>query len=503
MKHLPDFDKMMNDAIAHINLKKFIGDRTSLTFPEIRKLSNQIDVPLRTTRKWVTESGIPKLYKLAESAISKSEAKVLLDKLKLDRNGVNNVPEIQKRLTNLYSDDHVRQLKSFNRNLEASRKYFKFLELLSEGGIVADIARRAGVSPLTGRNYTNGIFPHLVKRVVDVPSTMPKDGWKWLPVEINGTPRITEVPLKPKNWSDVQQVLGQFDIVGDKIAQLLSKLDIHDRGAAFMYALGAIISDGNLSASGLSSRMTLPLSKKYNWSPKFGEAVCLCLGAIGIKAEKKSDWKSPDNIIVDGGKKRRISGPGFHVWGSENHPILSWIRKSCLGLNKEQNKIENPIDAEWALSASRKYRIALVQGIADGDGYVSVNSQYAALSTKVNQPFYSRLLRSFGIESLERKKDVLIKQTESIIRFAELEPFKQAKTRKEDLEELNSLVITRKSKIIGSRLSKVEIDQALMLRRKGKSYGEITKLIYREFGTSWDISTIEHAIKKHTHAKSS
>jgi hypothetical protein len=249
--------------------------------------------------------------------------------------------------------------------------------------------------------------------------------------------------------------------------------------------------------------MTLALSKKYNWSPKFGEAVCLCLGALGIHAEKKPDWDSPNNIITEGEKKRRISGPGFYAWGSEKHPFLRWIRESCLGLKKNENKIQNPIDAEWTLSAPRRIRNALVQGIADGDGYVSVNSQYAALSTTANQPFFGRLLRSFDIESLETKKDVLIKQTESILRFAEIEPFKQATSRRKDLEELNSLIMSRKSKIVGSRLTQVEIDHALKLRRKGKSYGEITKLIFREIGTSWDISTIEHAIKKRTQAKSS
>ncbi len=502
MKHLPDYDKMMNDAIAHMNLQKLVGTLKSLTFPEIRELSNQIDVPLRTTRKWVADSGNPKLYKLAESAFTKSEAKALLDKLKLSRNGVDSVPEIENRLATLFTGDHVRQLKSFNRDLEVSGKYFKFLELLSEGGIVTDVARRADVSPLTGRNYANGIFPHLVKRVVEIPSALPKDGWKWLPVRINGTRRIMEVPLRPRDWSEVQQVLHQVGLNTDKMAQLSSKFDIHDKENAFMYALGAIISDGSLSSSGLSSRMTIALSKKYNWSPRFGEAVCLCLGALGIHADKKPDWDSPSNVIIERGKKRRITGHGFHVWGSEKHPFLRWIRESGLGLEKKENKIQNPIDAEWALSAPRRLRIALVQGIADGDGYVSVNSQYTAISTKVNQPFFGRLLRSFDIASLETKKDVLIKQTESILRFTEIEPFKNAESRRRDLEELNSLILSRKSKIVGSRLSQSEIDHALELRRKGKSYGEITKLVFRKFGTSWDISTIEHTIKKQTQTES-
>jgi hypothetical protein len=43
---------------------------------------------------------------------------------------------------------------------------------------------------------------------------------------------------------------------------------------------------------------------------------------------------------------------------------------------------------------------------------------------------------------------------------------------------------------------------ALELRQRGKSYGEIAKLVFRKFGDSWDISTIEHAIKKHKKSKS-
>jgi len=494
MKHMPDFNKIMNDAIAHINLRKMVGKRNTLTFPEIRKMSNQIDVPLRTTRKWTTESGTPKFYKLAESAITKTEAKIILGQLEVSRNGVNNVKELESRLATLYIHDHVQQLKSYNRDMETSRKYYKFLENLSEGGIVTDMAKRSGVSPLTGRNYTNGQFPHLVKRAVEIPSNKPENGWKWLPLPNEN--RSLKVPEKVEDWSHIVKVLSQLSISKDKLRELSSIYRIHDKETAFMYALGGIISDGSLTAKGPSSRMTLPLSKKYNWSPQFGKAVSLSLQSLGIFAEKKSDWKSPDNVILDRGKERKITGPGFRVWGSEKHPLLTCVRRSCLGLKPDQTKVENSINAEWVLSAPRNARRALIQGIADGDGYVSVNSQYAALSTKVNQPFFGKLLKSFDIESLETKKDVLIKQTESILRFAEIEPFNQAISRKDALEELRNLVSDRKAKTIGSRISRKEIDFAQSLRSKGKSYGEITRLLYREFGISWDISTIEHAIKR-------
>ena len=496
MKHLPNFNRMMDDALAHIELRKLIGDRTHLTFSEIRELSQQIERPLRTTRKWVTESGNTKLCRFAETAITRSEAKVILDRLRLSRNEINGVSDVDKRLSTLFTGDHVRRLKSFDRDLDMSRKYFTFLELLSEGGIVTDIARRAGVSPLAGRNYTEGIFPYLVKRVVEVPSTLPRDGWKWLPMDINGISQNIEVPLKPKVWSEVQEVLNQVGFDRHKMSQLSSKFGIQEIESAFMYALGAIIADGNLSKEKLSSRMTLPLSKKYDWSTRFGEAVCLCLESLGINTEKRKDWAAPNNIITDRGKSRRISGPGFHVWESAHHPLLRWVRESCFGLKMNQTKIENPINADWVLNAPRKYRISLLQGIADGDGFVCVNSQYAGLSTRVNQRLFGQLLGSLDIESHETKKDVLILKTESIQKLAKIGLFNYAESRKKELEEVNELVISRKAKPVGSHLSKAEIDHAVLLRGEGKSYGEITKLVYKKFGNSWNISTIEHAIKK-------
>jgi hypothetical protein len=497
MKHMPNFDKIMNDAIAHINLRKLVGERNTLSFPEIRKISNQIDVPLRTTRKWTTESGMPKFYKLAESAITKTEAKKILDHLKASRNGVDSVKELESRLTTLYIHDHVKQLTSYNRDMETSRKYYKFLENLSEGGIVTDAARRAGVSPLAGRNYINGIFPHLVKRVADVPPVIPKDGWKWLPKQIGDTRQFIEVPLKVTNWNEVQHVLKQIEpLTGAQMKRWQSMFGSITKEEAFMYSLGAIIADGSLNTAHMSSRMTLALSKKYNWSPNFGEGVCHCLGVLGIRAERGKDWDAPNNLITERGKKRRITGPGFHTWESKHDPLLRWMRDSCLGLSATQNKIKTPIEIEWALTAPIELRKKILQGIADGDGYVSVNSQYIGLSTRVNQPFYGRLLKSFDVESIPTSKDVLVKQSESILKVAEIGLFKHAESRQESLEELRLLVHERKTKSLGSRLSKEEIDFAMTLRGENKSYGEITRTIFRKYGNSWDISTIEHAIKR-------
>ncbi|MHA1928417.1 MAG: hypothetical protein ACTSV2_07545, partial [Candidatus Thorarchaeota archaeon] len=90
----------------------------------------------------------------------------------------------------------------------------------------------------------------------------------------------------------------------------------------------------------------------------------------------------------------------------------------------------------------------------------------------------------------------LIKQSESIIRAGEVDLFRYAESRKDALDELAPIVRSRKEKPKNSKLSESEITYACDLRRKGLSYGEITRRIFHDIGTSWDISTIEHAIKR-------
>jgi hypothetical protein len=498
LKHLPYFKKIMHDAESHIELRAAVSDKQNLMFPEIRNLAEQMSIPLWTARKWINETGAPNLYRLSEKAITKSEARTILEQLREKRNGVDSISEINCRLNNSYFGEHIRQLKAHRKDLDMSRKYFKFLDFLSKGGINADIARRVGILPPTGQNYTNGIFPRIIKRAKDYPSEEPRKGWKWLPGRTGDTRQFIEVPLKATEWSEIQQVLDQIQpLSGPRIQRWQSMFGLIKKEEAFMYSLGSIIADGSLDSKSMSSKMTLALSKKYKWSPSFGEAVCYCLGVLGIHAEKGKDRDAPNNVITERGKKRRISGPGFHTWASKHYPLLRWMRKSCLGISDVENKTKFPIDCEWALTAPIALRKAFLQGIADGDGYVSVNSQYIGLSTRVNQPFYGRLLKSFNVESIPTTKDVLIKQCTSMLKVADLGLFRHAESRCEFLEELRTLVHARRAKPIGSRLTKEEIEYAVMLRGKNKSYGEITRNVFRTFGNSWDISTIEHAIKRH------
>jgi hypothetical protein len=169
MKHLPYFKKMMSDAEGHLKMSGSIGDRKELTLSEIRGLSEQTGVPFRSVRQWVYREGRPNLYALAEDAITRSEAKAILNRLRNQNNGIEGIEDVQARFDLHNLGQHIRELKSYERDLEIARRYFRFVESLSEGGLLSDMARRAGVNGVTAMNWRDGVYPVLVKRAVELP----------------------------------------------------------------------------------------------------------------------------------------------------------------------------------------------------------------------------------------------------------------------------------------------------------------------------------------------
>lgn len=438
---------------------------------------------------------------MIENAITKSEARLILDKIRIDNNGIDSVSEITKRLDYYYLGQDLRKTPAFKENLDMARKYFRYQEILKEGGIQADMSRRAGINSLTGKKWCNGVRPRLVRSVSVIPNETPKEGYKWLPTAIDNKGLrygFIQVPVRIKSWVDIQEVIKRISpLDSPKMEEWQGQFGKLDQETAFAYSLGVILADGSLTLSDRgTTQVTLPLSKKYRWSHDMGEAFSYNIGVTGIYAKRRSDWKAPGNIIQEGNKSRKITGPGFYVWNTENTPILTWVRRSCFGMKDSHTKIENPVSTDWILTAPKTHRIAFLQGVADGDGYVSVNSQYVGLSTKCNQRFYQKLLKTFQIKSRTTPKDVTVNKSDEILKIATLPLFKHAKSRDEDLRELAEMIHVRKSKPVGSRLSHSEIDFAEKLRKRGLSYGGITRRIFKKFGTSWDPSSIEHAIKR-------
>jgi len=216
MKHLPNFDKIMNDAVAHMKLKEMIGDMSELKLSEIKSLSKQVGLPLRTSRHYVYERGKPQFYRLAEKAITKSEAKLIIDRLRSTLRDIKNHRDVESKLKEKGVFEHLQKLPSYEQNDGMVHKYYKYIDTLREGGLMSNLARRVGVSEGTCIQWNKGILPLYVKEAVatsDVAKSNPSVSEKikpsdstidrllesrinMKPGEIQGIPIITEKQLR-------------------------------------------------------------------------------------------------------------------------------------------------------------------------------------------------------------------------------------------------------------------------------------------------------------------
>ena len=147
------------------------------------------------------------------------------------------------------------------------------------------------------------------------------------------------------------------------------------KAESFAYILGLIVSDSRKETRFTSSRLDLSLSKVYDWSEQVGEAFCYYLSQLGIRA-KKADDTDPQN----------------HRWNSQMAPFLTWMKQTCLGLQKNQTTSKNPIKATWIINAPHLIRLKILQGITDGDGHASVKNQNLGIATSINRDFFQKLL---------------------------------------------------------------------------------------------------------------
>jgi len=247
--------------------------------------------------------------------------------------------------------------------------------------------------------------------------------------------------------------------------------------------------------------MTLALSKTYGWSTDLGEATSYHLAILGIRAGRLRDWAASEKTITDRGTERVFTGTGAYAWSSEDHPFLGWVKESCLGLKPWQEKTYFEVNADWVLTAPPHLRTSLLQGISDGDGFVALAPQQVSIATHSNHEFIQCLLSSLGVKSIPAHDDVMINQSGSIVHLSELPMFRYARSRQDSLDELAEMIQARKDKPVGLRMSSEEIEFASESRDSGHSYGSITHLLYKRFGRSWDVSSVEHAIKRYKSKK--
>jgi len=256
---------------------------------------------------------------------------------------------------------------------------------------------------------------------------------------------------------------------------------------AFMYLLGVIISDGYFGKPMRSStNVGLTASKKYSWSEGLGRGFCYSLGKIGIHSTQ-------DRSRVLQQKSGKITVN--RIWRSLNSPLLEWMRRTLLGLTTSTPKSQTPIQIDWILQMPEDWRVALLQGIADGDGCASIRSFNAFISSQTNQSFLVRLLGSFGIQARPTSHSLEIENKKSIRKANALPLFKHALGRQETLTQLVDMFHWAKQ--WGSkRIPPEEIKVIMNLYNQGFSSGQITEALWSRLGVARHPSSIRRIIKR-------
>ena len=482
-KDRDDYEELMHSADQYFKVKEEYSKRGFFRADELLELQKRTRRSTETVKDWLRGKSFPMVFDMLRNALSLEEAKSTHDRLVGKLNGVTSFNIMMQRLGTLYTLEDQEGLPGHRENVRLAKRFFLLLDALGKGGLTTDIARRSRLIDKELKKWLlEYSLPRLVRVAAQIPMQEPLEGHKWLPMRILHCDELKDfiqVPVKIQSPVDMYRVLRQLkSVTGPQMAEWKKRFGSIDKRTAFMYALGSIVSDGSFKRrKGTSLCVTVSLSTSYGWSERFGEGFSYCLGRTGIASAPLSE------------RKRDQDKPAQLYWRSRSSPFFVWVMRALLGLSKAA-KSYSQIEAEWVLTMPKKLRLAFLQGWADGDGYASVRSLSAGISSLKNKDLLVRLLDSFGIVSNVISNGVGILRTESITRASQLPMFKHAVDRLGRLQEIVQMIGSMKWKPV----SEDERRTILHLHGQGHTLGEITSLLWAEFGIARRPSTVRGVI---------
>lgn len=484
-----DYPRLIKQAALHLRLVERFQHK-ELKRGDIASIARETGESPTTIKRWLIEGAKPRIYHyLTRNPFDDRAERVT--RILSSLNGVTDIGKLEQRLRTFYLFEVLESSKSHAENLERASLFFKFLEEYAQGGILKSIAKRMKIGKSTISEWFNGSqLPSYIRIAVEIPSNQPDTGKKWLPLRLNSQTNLPEqfiqVPDTVTSEEDLLSVLQQLKSLDTpKMREFEKEHGEESTPLAFMYLLGLIVSDGGFdSDSDLSARVVLYASKKYPWNLRLGKGFSYAMGKVGLNVERRAD-----STKIRDGKTTE-----FNVWGSQASPLLRWVKEVLLGLGPSMMKKQSPIDADWILNLAHDYRVAFLQGLADGDGYASIRSFNAGIATLTNHTFLNKLLNTLNIFPTVEKSKVRIGRYDDILKASKLPLFKHAKGRQKQLEELSKLIgLLDKSY---GKVPKEEIEIIMEMHNKGMSCGEITESLWVNHGIAKSRRSVEGIIKR-------
>ncbi|TET12374.1 MAG: hypothetical protein E3J86_00315 [Candidatus Thorarchaeota archaeon] len=482
----PRFGEWMRDAEHYMNLHD-----TRMKYPEmppeaLREMSREMGVPRTKAEGWIHQGKEPRLFKYTREVMTKTEGLERVREIKSSLNGAETLQDMKEKLDNFYLRPELENLPGYQMHHENAKSFYKLLDSMKAGGLNKDLARDVGTNRRNVERWMKGELPRIPRIASEVPQEDPKPGHKWLPSKIVGKKftEFIEVKEKVESFDDIERFLDQLKSLDSTEMKALRKRfrDV-SKEKALMYNLGIAVSDGSFYRNSMTERFGLELSKKYDWSENVGEATRYHWGLLGIRSGRIADHTSEYKWNGETRSSERMG------WTSEATPLMNWLKRSALGFELEHSK--SRLDADWIPNAPKEAKSAFIQGVADGDGWVS--SMKTGISTNREAEFYSGILGSLGIHSTPGNKRSQINRSKDIQNAAELPLFKHASGRQEKLENLSDMY--RASPNAG-RMNENEKMLIQELTNQGHSTGEIREKIWGDLGISRSKATIWRYQKK-------
>jgi len=418
------------------------------------------------------ERNLNREYLKPRFTLSVSEGRRIRNELIIRLDGLTSINDIETRLEQLFIANEVRQWGDFENELKSASKLLQIPNLLQDSNRVSEISSRLNVRKERVYSWIrDSLMPRVLNIVLSIPSEDLKLGYKWLPLTVKGRSfsRYIQVPSKISGEEDFTTILNQLETVDSPMMkEYEEKFGRMSKSTALMYFTGLYISDGSPVSHTTTESVGLVSSTKYSWCDDLCHAFGYSLGKIGIFAHRIKDKEitNSEGSIIQ-----------LQQWLSSTSPLLLYLGKVVLGIDSGA-KTYSEINLNWIDKVPISWRISLLQGLADGDGFVS-NNWYVGISSKNHQEPIRQLLTSFGIQSKGYSGEVRITRKEDIKKIGAF-MFRHALSRQEELQNL----CTRIETVSKNLYSKEEIKLMIDLRKKGFSFGRISEELWEQQGIS-------------------
>ncbi len=163
------FENFRQQISMHMKTTKEFGDRSRVTYKEIHDFAKRNDYPSTTIEAWVVQRTQPKSYRIInENAIAKEKAEVLVSEMRERLQELTTQARLDECLGSPHHEARTKTLPSFMKDYEKACGFYRFLDELGHGGVLSDIANRAGIQRLDASRYIEeGATPRLIRKVLN------------------------------------------------------------------------------------------------------------------------------------------------------------------------------------------------------------------------------------------------------------------------------------------------------------------------------------------------